>query len=395
MTFASAPLPLRKPSLVQPITAGVLAALVGFASSAAIVLQGLLGVGATPAEAASGLMALCLAQGLLAIILGLRHRSPITLAWSTPGAALLAGAGVPHGGFGVAVTAFLITALLIIISGIWKPLGRAVSAIPPALANAMLAGVLMEMCIAPLHALQQMPLEATFVILSWALGWRFANRYAVLVAVAVTGIIVARTSSLPPEASHLMRPALEFVAPVIRILPALGIAIPLFIVTMASQNVPGITVLQGNGYKVPVAEVFTMTGLFSAVGAFFGGHVINLAAITAALCAGPEAGPEPKLRYVASVTTGVIYIGLAFAAGFATSFIVASPPVLIQAVAGLALFSSLAAAMSAAMQQEDHRLFAIITFVTTLSGVSILGIAAPFWGLMAGGTMIGLSKLKG
>lgn len=162
--------PLTAASAIQPVTAGLLAAVVGFASAFAIVLQGLAGVGATPAEAASGLLDLCVGQGMLAIYLGLRHRQPLSIAWSTPGAALLMGAGVPGGGFGVAVTAFLITGLLIVIAGLWRPLGRAVAAIPLSLASAMLAGILMELCLAPVHAVAQLPALALPIILAWMLA---------------------------------------------------------------------------------------------------------------------------------------------------------------------------------------------------------------------------------
>lgn len=388
MSKPAPPTPPEISFLVQPITAGILAAVVGFASAFAIVLQGLAGVGANPGEAASGLLVLCVGQGVLAIFLGLRHRQPISIAWSTPGAALLMGAGVPIGGFGVAVSAFLITGFLIVVAGLWRPLGRAVAAIPLSLASAMLAGVLMELCLAPVQAVARLPALALPIVLAWAVGWCIARRYAVLIAVAVTVVIVGATTSIPADALNLLRPKLIFVEPVFNFLPAVGIAIPLFIVTMASQNVPGIAVLKTNGYEAPVGEVFASTGLASIATAFFGGHGLNLSAITAALCAGPEAGPDPEGRYLASVAAGAAYIVLGPFAGFAATFIAASPPLLIQAVAGLALLSSLVAAMTAALARETHRLAAIITFITAASGVSIFGVGAPFWGVLAGGFLL-------
>ncbi|WP_051340959.1 benzoate/H(+) symporter BenE family transporter [Azospirillum halopraeferens] len=380
---SSAP-PLTVSSAIQPVTAGLLAAAVGFAGAFAIVLQGLAGVGATPAEAASGLLVLCVGQGALAIVLGLRHRQPLSIAWSTPGAALLMGAGVPDGGFGVAVTAFLITGLLIVIAGLWRPLGRAVAAIPLSLASAMLAGILMELCLAPVHAVAQLPALALPIILAWVLAWCLVRRYAVVIAVLVASVIVTATTTIPADAFDLLRPKLIFIRPVFDLLPAIGIAIPLFIVTMASQNVPGVAVLRTSGYDTPVDEVFVSTGLGSVATAVFGGHALNLSAITAALCAGPEAGADPNRRYLASVAAGVAYLVLGPLAGFAAAFIAASPPLLIQAVAGLALLSSLAASLTTALERESHRLAALITFITAASGISFLGVGAAFWGLLAG-----------
>jgi benzoate membrane transport protein len=379
---------MTRPSLVQPITAGLLAAVVGFASAFAVVLEGLMGAGATPAQAASGLLALCVAQGLLSIVLSLRWRQPVNIVWSTPGAALLVGLAAPHGGFGVAVTAFVLNGALILIAGLYRPLARAVAAIPMPLASAMLAGVLMELCLAPVQAVAQLPTLALPIVAVWALGWSFARRYAVPIAVLVTTLIVVWTTKLPPNAGALAWPHPVFVTPVTDWVKAVGIAIPLFIVTMASQNVPGLAVLRGNGYDIKVDRVFISTGLGTLVIAAFGGHALNLSAITAALCAGPEAGPDPGRRYIAAIAAGVGYIVLGLCAGFAAVLIAASPPLLIQAVAGLALLGSLASALSGALADEPRRIAAITTFVTTASGVSIGGIAGAFWGLVAGGLML-------
>lgn len=375
-------------SIVQPVTAGILAAVVGFSSSFAVVLQGLAEVGASPQEAVSGLLILCVGQGVLAIVLALRYRQPISIAWSTPGAALLIGNGIPQGGFGVAVTAFLITNGLIVFAGLWRPLSRAVSAIPLSIASAMLAGVLMELCLAPVRAVHQVPGLALPIVLAWAVGWCISRRYAVLIAVAMTIVIVALTSAMPTGSLNSLQPRLVFVEPVFDLLPAAGIAIPLFIVTMASQNVPGLAVLKSNGYDAPFGKLFVWTGLSSIVTALFGGHGINLSAITAALCAGPEAGADTAKRYLASISAGVVYIMLGLFAGFAAAFIAASPPILIQAVAGLALLSSLIAALATALAHEEHRLAAMVTFITAVSGISILGVGAAFWGLLAGGFLL-------
>src|SRR5580698_788504 len=281
-------------SLVQPVTAGILAAVVGFASAFTVVLTGLAGAGASPAQAASGLLALCVAQGLLSIVLSLRWRQPVNIVWSTPGAALLLGAGLPHGGFGIAVTAFLLTGLLILAAGLYRPLARAVAAIPLSLASAMLAGVLMELCLAPIQAVAHLPALALPIVIAWALGWSFARRYAVPIAVLVATVIVVSTTRIPATALALAWAHPQFVSPTLDLVRAAGIAIPMFIVTMASQNVPGLAVLRGNGYDIPVGKVFVTTGLGTLVVAVFGGHALNLSAITAALCAGPEADADPS-----------------------------------------------------------------------------------------------------
>ncbi len=379
-------------SLIQPLAAGLLAAVVGFASAFTIVLAGLRAAGATPGQAASGLLALCTVQGVLTILLSLRTRQPISIVWSTPGAALLIGIGVPPGGFAVAVGAFLLTGVLIVLAGLFRPLGRAVAAIPLPLASALLAGVLMELCLAPVQAVAQLPALALPVVVVWALAWRLAPRWAVPIAVAVTAAIVLLATPLPAGALASILPRPEFVVPAFRPAASIGIALPLFIVTMASQNVPGLAVLRGNGYQVAVRPVFVASGLGGLLCATFGGHALNLSAIAAALCAGPEAGPDPQRRYLAAIAAGGTYIVLGLAAGFASAFIAASPPLLIQAVAGLALLGSLAAAMGQALAEERARLPAIATFLTTASGVAILGIGAAFWGLLAGGALLALQR---
>jgi benzoate membrane transport protein len=379
-------------SIAQPISAGVLAAIVGFASAFPIVLQGLAGVGASPGEAASGLLALCIGQALLAIWLGLRMRMPIAIAWSTPGAALLAATAAPAGGFSVAVGAFLVAAALVIAAGLWRPFARAVESIPTTLASAMLAGVLLHICLAPVEAVGQMPALALPIIIAWALAWRFIRPWAVPIAVVVTAAIVFFATPIPEGAMSDILPRPILLMPAFSFDAVIGIALPLFIVTMASQNLPGLAVLGANGYRPPAGPLFLSTGIASALTAPFGGHALNLAAITAALCAGPEAHPDPGKRYIASVAAGASYLVIGLFAGFAAAFIAASPPLLIQAVAGLALLGSLASALVAALAKEDERIPAILTFITAASGVSFFGIGAAFWGLVAGGAVMALMR---
>ena len=382
-------------SWVQPVSTGILAAVVGFASTFAIVLQAFASLGASPTQAASGLMIVCLLQGALTLVFSLWWRLPISIVWSTPGAALMIATGVPSGGYPAAVGAILGAAALIVIAGLWKPFGRAVGAIPKSLASAMLAGILFGLCLAPVHAMTEMPAYAAPIVVAWALAWRFARPYAVPVALVVTALIVIFVTKLPPGALDHAAPALAWTAPGLSWSALGSLGLPLFIVTMASQNVPGLAVLRANGYDPDVGPIFVATGLGSAVSAVFGGHLLNLAAVTAALCSGPDAHPNPKLRYWSTVVTGMIYLGLGLAAGLAAALVTAAPPLLIQAVAGLALFGSFAGAMSSALVAEEQRLPAIVTFLVAASGASVFGIGAAFWGLVAGGVLLGLDSLRG
>jgi len=387
---ASAP----EASAAVPISAGLLTAIVGFASSFAVVLAGLQAVGATPEQAASGLIALCAGQGLLMIVLAWRSRMPLSFAWSTPGAALLVSTGLPAGGFAEAVGAFLVAAALIVVAGLWRTFGRAVEAIPASLASAMLAGVLLDLCLAPVRAMEALPWQAAAIIGVWAVMMRLARLYAVLAAVVVAGMVIALSTPLPTGTFDAAWPVPVLVMPAFSLDAAVGIALPLFLVTMASQNIPGLAVLNANGYRPAASPLFVATGGASVATAVFGGHMLNLAAITAALCAGPDAHPDPARRYIASVTAGGAYLVIALLAGIAAAFATASPPLLIQTVAGLALLASLAGAASGALAKPEEHVPAIVTFVTTASGLSIFGIGAAFWGLIAGGAMLALLKLR-
>jgi benzoate membrane transport protein len=378
----------------QAVVAGLLSGFVGFAGAFAIVLQGLTAAGATPAQAASGLLAVSVAMGLAGILLSLRTRMPISAAWSTPGAALLASTGAVEGGFPAAVGAFLLCGALMVAVGLFKPLGRAIAALPPALANAMLAGVLLGLCLAPARAVAQFPAVALSLVLVWAVVARIKRLLAVPAAVLALLAVMALWPQAPLPSSSDLWPRLELVTPVFTVQAAVGIALPLFLVTMASQNIPGMAVLNANGYKPAPGPLFTVTGLFTLLAAPFGGHAVNLAAITAAICANPEAHPDPSRRYWAAVFAGLTYIAFGLTAGAATAFIATSPPVLIEAVAGLALLGAFAGAILNAVRDEKDREAAVVTFLVTASGLSFLGIGGAFWGLIAGGVLLGFDRWR-
>ena len=380
---------------MQPVVMGLLASLVGFASSFAVVLAGFAAMGATPAQAASGLVVLCLLMGVLGIGLSWRFRMPVSVAWSTPGAAMLAGSAAPEGGFAAAVGAFLVAALLVVAAGLFRPFARAVEAIPKPLAAAMLAGVLLDLCLAPVRAVGSIPWLALPVVLAWAVMLRLNRLWAVPVAVAVAAGAFLLGPGVPAGLGW-SGPALVVVAPEFHWAAMVGIALPLFLVTMASQNLPGLAVLRANGYAAPLGPALVATGAGSAIGTAFGGQLVNLAAITAALCAGPEAHADPKRRWVAAVVAGGGYLGFALLAGMATAFVAAAPPLLIQAVAGLALLGALAGALRAALAEEATQVPAVACFLVAASGLSVAGVGAAFWGLLAGGALwLGLRPRSG
>lgn len=370
----------------RPIVAGIVTALVGFTSSFVVVLTGLRAVGASDAQAASGLLALSVTMGIACILLSLRTRMPVTSAWSTPGAALLAGASAVDGGWPAAVGAFIVTGMLIVVTGVWPFLGALVTRIPAPLAQAMLAGVLLPLCVAPVTGAVTNPWGVLPVIAVWLLGLRFLPRWAVplafvtAAAVVVAGIVQSG-AAVDPAA---LLPRLEFVTPAFSFGGIIGIALPLFIVTMASQNIPGVAIMRSYGYEVPWRSAMITTGVGTILGAPAGGHAINLAAISAALAASDEAGKDPSRRWIAGVTTGVAYLALGTASAVFAALVVFAPAGVIAAVAGLALLASFASAVHQAIVEPELRIPAAVTFIVAASGISPFGIAAAFWALLVG-----------
>lgn len=373
-------------TLGPPITAGIVTALVGFTSSFAVVLAGLQAVGADQAQASSGLLALTLTFGLGILWLSWRSRMPVTLAWSTPGAALLASAGMVDGGWPAAVGAFLIVGVLIVLTGLLPVLGRLMAKIPTALAQAMLAGVLLPLCLAPFKSLGSAPLFIAPVVLCWIVLMKFAPRWSVpaslLVALAVIGIHIVTNGVHVPSDSLV--PRLEWTSPAFTLEAAVGLALPLFIVTMASQNIPGVAVLKSFGYTTPWRPSMLVTGAGTIAGAPFGGHAINLAALSAALAAGEEAGKDHSKRWIAAFVSGFAYLVLAAGSAALVTLVAAAPPGLLEAVAGLALLGTLASSISSALAVAEERIPACITFLLAASGLSFAGVGAAFWALTGG-----------
>ena len=383
----------RGSDLSAPLLAGMVTAVVGFAGAFTVVLAGLRAVGASEAQASSGLLTLCIAAGALGIVIGLRLRTPVSIAWSTPGAALLISVGHVPGGYSAALGAFVVAGVLVFLSGLWGALGRWIAAIPVPVASAMLAGVLLPICLSPAKAVVELPGRAGPVVAVWLLLMRFARRWAVPGALAATAVVVAATETI--AGGRVLLPTLTATMPSFDAGAIVSIGIPLFLVTMASQNIPGMGVLASYGYRPNLRPLLLSTGAASAAGAPFGAHAVNLAAITAALAAGPDAHPDPKRRWIASVTAGGVLIALGLCAGVATTLIAASPPLLIQTVAGLALLGPLGSALGTAVAAEGElRDAAIVTFVVSASGIEALSITGAFWGLVAGLGFLAIQRFR-
>jgi len=377
---------------------GLLAAIVGFAGTFTVVLQGFRTAGASEAEAASGLMALTVGMGISGIVLAWRYRMPIGVAWSTPGSALLITSGAALSSVNVAIGAYLFSAVLLIIAGVFRPLGRLIEAIPSSLANAMLAGLLLMICVAPVQALASETLLAVPVILTWFVVGRFKRLLAVPAALLVLVPIVLWHIGVPDDfssnLSQAFKPRLILVTPEFELNAIVSIGIPLFVVTMASQNVPGIAVLRANGYSPKAGPLLTNTGFFTLITAPFGVHGINLAAITAAMMSGEDSHPDVSRRYWAAITAGVAYVFMGLLAAVISLLVTLVPQIIVQAIAGLAVLGSFTAAIVGAFAIEEEREAAAVTFLFAASGLTLMTIGGAFWGLIVGGAMLYFLKRK-
>ena len=374
------------PSL-QTFSTGTVVAIVGFFSSFPILLQGLANMGADEGQAASALMAAAVAMGLAGIGLSLWLRQPISVAWSTPGAAFLAIAAPSVHGLSGAVAAFLFAGVLTMIAGLWRPLGRLAASIPAPLAQAMLAGVLLSLCIVPFQALAETPAYALPILLTWFAVKQVSKLFAVPAAVLVAALLTAYSVDFEIGLEGALIPSPVLTWPDFAVADMLGIGLPLFIITMAAQNIPGIAVLKSYGFAAPPGASLTTVGGFSVASALFGAPATCLAAITAAMCANEDSHPDPARRYWSAVIAGVFYCLFGVFAGLITAFAALAPPLVLGTLAGVALMGVFVSSATAALEAPDFREAAAVTFLVTASGVSILGLGAAVWGLLIGGAV--------
>ncbi len=378
---------------IQAVYMGLLAAFIGFAASFAIVLAGLTAMGASADEAATGLFFASMGMGLCSTWLPAVTRIPAAVAWSTPGAAFLASTAALPGGFAEAVGAMIFCGVLIVITGLIPALGRLVASIPKPVANALLAGVILKLCLAPAYALGSIPLLVLPILGAWLVGLSWNKLAAMPFALVAFLLVLFLAVDMPSGAAVLYAdlPALTPVSPVLSWQSWISVGVPLYLVTMAGQNIPGFAVLELNGFTVKRQPLIRNTGLMSLLVAPFGAVPVNMSAITAAMMAGEDAGKERSTRYWAAIVSGVAYMGLAFTAGAVTSIASVAPPALITAVAGLALIPALVASLSHAFSDANQLEAPALTFLISASGMVMFGISGAFWGLTAG-TLIWLAK---
>ena len=375
--------------------AGFVAVLVGFTSSVAIVFQAAQAFGATPAQITSWIWALGLGMGLCSLVPSLILRQPVMVAWSTPGAAVLATAGLA-GGFsmGEAIGAFMISALLITLAGVTGWFERVMNRIPMEIAAALLAGVLARFGLQAFAAAQTALPLVLLMLMVYLVSRRLAARYAVVITLAAAVVFVASRGQMAWSAVQLELALPVFTAPQFSMAAAVSLAIPLFVVTMASQNLPGVAVIRASGYDLPISRLITLTGLATLVLAPFGAFALNFSAITAAMCMGPEAHADRNRRYTAAVACGAIYVAIGLFGAVITGLLTAFPKELVVAIAGLALLGTIGNGLAAALRDESHREAALITFLVTLSGVVIVGVGSAFWGVVAGSIAIFVQQYR-
>ncbi len=370
---------------LSAFTAGFVAVLVGFTSSVAIVFQAAQAFQATPAQITSWMWALGLGMGLCSLVPSLLLRKPVMVAWSTPGAAVLASAGL-SGGFSMAeaVGAFMVCAVLITLAGVTRWFERVMNRIPTEIAAALLAGVLARFGMQAFAAAQTALPLVLLMLGAYLVARRWIPRYAVVITLALAIAFVALRGEMSWSAIRFELAMPVFTAPQFTLSAAISLALPLFVVTMASQNLPGVAVIRATGYDLPISRLITMTGLATLVLAPFGGYALNFSAITAAICMGTEAHPDRDKRYTAAVSCGLLYVVIGIFGAVVTGLLTAFPKELVVAIAGLALLGTIGSGLAAALRDEPHREAALITFLVTLSGVVVAGVGSAFWGVVAG-----------
>ncbi len=375
------------------VFSALVATFVGFSASVAVVLAATQAIGATPAQAISWIAGLAIAQAVAGIWLSWRYRMPIICAWSTPGAALIAATNGLD--MASAVGAFLLAAVLMMLTAAFRPLGALIEKIPMPIAAAMLAGVIFRFIVAVFDEMRLspglvLPLLAVFLVA------RLISPFLGVIAALIAGIALSFGLGLASwPAGPLALSGLEFVTPRLDMAAMLGVGIPLYLVTMAAQNLPGFAVLRAAGYQPPVASCLFATGLASFLTAPFGAHMVNMAAISASICTGPDTHPDPAQRWKAGVLYGLAYLAVAATAGLLLALIVAMPKALIVAVAGLGLVGSLTGALGQAMSSDRDRFAAVVTFAVAASSLTLFGVGAAFWSLVAGLGVLTLDAIAG
>ncbi|MDM1697153.1 benzoate/H(+) symporter BenE family transporter [Thiopseudomonas alkaliphila] len=365
------------------LVAGFIAVLTGYSSAAVIVFQAAEAAGASSSQISSWMWALGISMGLTTLGLSWRYKMPIITAWSTPGAALLV-TSLPGLSMPQAIGAFLFSALLITLCGVTGLFARLMHKIPASLAAAMLAGILLQFGLNLFISLEQQLLLPLAMMATYLISKRYLPRYAIALSLMLGIVLAAAQQQVQLAQLTLTWGKPEWITPELHWASLLSVGLPLFIVTMASQNLPGVAVLQSAGYRPPVSAIVSWTGLSNLLLAPFGAYALNLAAISAAVCTSQEAHDDPSKRYMAGVFAGLFYLTLGILGGTVAGLFAALPKVLVMVIAGLALLNTIANGLVTALQQTSEREAAAVTFLLTASGITLFGIGAAFWGLIAG-----------
>ncbi len=370
--------------------APAVATLVGFAGTLVLVIAAANAVGASPAQTSSWVASLCIATALASLTLSWRLRMPIICAWSTPGAALIAAS---HGiTMEAAVGAFMLTGLLIVLTGAVKPIGNLIARIPTSVASAMLAGILVKFVLAIFEQAQAVP-ALVFPLLAVFLIVRLISPIWAVLSVLAAGLILSGLLGMNGAwPDGLAIAPWVFVAPRFEPTVLIGLGLPLYLVTMASQNLPGLAVLKADGYDAPARPIFILTGLLSAASALACAHTSNLAAISAAITTGPDTHPDKAERWKAGMVYGCLWVAIGLLGASSVALFASMPAALVATVAGVALIGSLTGSLSFALAHDKDRFAALMTFVVTASGLSLFGIGAAFWGLAAGLIVLALDR---
>ncbi|USU17229.1 benzoate/H(+) symporter BenE family transporter [Paraburkholderia fungorum] len=368
---------------LSAVVAGFVAMMTGYTSALVLMFQAGQAAHLTDAQISSWIWALSIGMAVCTIGLSLRFRAPIVIAWSTPGAALLV-SSLPHVAYPEAIGAFIVCAVLLTVVGLTGWFDTLMKKIPAGIASALLAGILFEIGIEIFRAAQFQTALVLTMFFTYLIVKRFAPRYAIVTTLIVGTLAAGALGLLDFSRFHVALAHPVFTMPVFSVAASISIGIPLFIVATASQNVPGIAVLRADGYTTPSAPLIATTGIASLLLAPFGSHGINLAAITAAICTGPEAHENRNKRYTAALWCGIFYLIAGIFGATIAALFAALPKALVVSVAALALFGSIMSGLANAMQDTKQREAALVTFMVTASGLTLLSIGSAFWGLVAG-----------
>jgi len=380
--------------IISSTVAGLVAVVIGFTSSVALIYQTVINLGGDASLASSWILTLGLSMGVTSIALSFYFRVPILIAWSTPGAALLI-ANTQNFNLNEAIAGFLFSALLIFLCGITGWFERLMSKLPLQLACAMLAGILVNFGVNVFNQMNDEPLLVIVMFLTYLLSRQLMPKFTMLLVLTVSIVLAWQLELITFTVFSWQLSEFRYISPEFNISAILGIGIPLFLVTMAAQNLPGIAVLKAHNYKAPVSSILSVTGFVNMLAAPFGGYAINLAAITAAICMTEEVDKKPERRYWAAISGGLFYILMAISAGYLMEAFATLPNALIYSLAGIALFTTINSSIQQALSEDKMSEAAIITFLVTASNLTLWDISSVLWGLIAGSiTLVVQSSLK-